>query len=217
MNPHVMTIGYFFQILGEVLGAIIAAGALLQYVASKLFESFLNKRFENHKAELERYNVAHQIKFSSLHVERAQVIKKLYFTLFDYKKAVLSFYHQDLSPSHPIQNLSATMTDWTESVMTFSDTVHRSEIYFSKELAALLHSMNTEMDVINNKTKEFLSSFSTNDERIRAIKNNDPRFVNVRNEVDRFLEGKIFSIGEQLADEFREILGVEIKQKGDTR
>ncbi len=77
--------------LGLLALATPIAFGLIKYFSQRLFENYLIKSIETHKSNLEKINISHEIQFSSLHKERAHVIKELYQKLFKYKATVIHF------------------------------------------------------------------------------------------------------------------------------
>ena len=167
------------------------------------------KKIESHKSELERLNISHQIKFSSLHVQRAEIIKNLYEYLLDYKMSIFDFFDDKLDELDSKEHLENKLNNWTNAVMGFNDTFHKNKIFFSLKNCELINAIHNEMGKINRRTKEFLSSYNLVDEQINAINNKTPKFLNLKTESDQLLN-KILELEKELENQFRNLLGVEI-------
>lgn len=200
-----------FKYLGVFSASTLVAYGIIRYLSQKLFENHLTKNIESHKSELERLNISHQIQFSSLHKERAEVIKNLYDFLYEYKLAIMDFFENELDTKNPKEHLEHKLGEWTKAVISFSTTFHKNKIFFSSEQVELINSINNEMDKINKETKKFLSQFKLVNEQIDAIKNKDSGFSNLKERSDVFLE-KTLELQKQLETEFRKLLGVEIQK-----
>jgi len=198
-----------FKYLGIFSASTVVAYGLIRYLSQKVFENYLTKRIESHKSELARLNISHQIQFSSLHKERAEVIKKLYDFLYDYKLAILDFFENELDSKNPKEHLEYKLGEWTKAVIAFSTTFHKNKIFFSSDQVELINSINNEMDKINKETRKFLSQFKLVQEQIEAIKKKDVGFTELKNRSDVFLD-KTFELEKQLETEFRKLLGVKL-------
>lgn len=196
-----------------LLSTPIAFG-LIRYFSQKAFESYLQQRIETHKSELAKLNISHQIQFSSLHKERAELIRKLYYSLYDCKKAIIAFFYSETDARVSEVHLQRMLDQWAEFLRLFSDTFNKNRIFFPTEQAELMDSLNREMLKISDLTNSFLSSFSSSQEQISAIREKAPRFQNFKKEGDSLIE-KISILEEQLETEFRRLLGVEIQNKWD--
>lgn len=199
----------FFEIFGGISFGGISAFVLIKYFSQKIFENYMLKKIETHKSELEKLNISHQIKFSSLHVQRAEIIKNLYDYLYDYKLAILDFFDDKLDDQKPKEHLQYKLDQWTKAVIDFGNTFHRNKYFFSIQDSELINAIHNEMGKINRGTKGFLSSYNIVDEQINAINNKTPKFLILKSESDRLLN-KILDLEKELESQFRNLLGVEI-------
>lgn len=201
---------YFFELLGIFFTAGLVTFGLIKFLSKRIFDNYLKKRLESHKSDLERLNISHQIQFSSLHKERAIIIKQLYFSLYDYKLSVMDFFDSQLDNDRPKEHLKHKLENWTNAVLNFSPLFHKNKIYFSKKQVEMINSINNEMEKINTETKQFLSSFEIIQNQITAIKNENQDFKELKKRSNILLENT-FELEKNLENEFRKILGVEIK------
>ncbi|MCH6235790.1 hypothetical protein [Cognataquiflexum rubidum] len=197
-----------FDFIGKISFAVLIAFGLIQYSSKKIFENYLLKRIENHKSNLERINISHEIQFASLHKERAIVIRELYQKLFDYKLVVIQFFNMNLDPKNEKLDLEIRINEWTITAPEFSTYFHKNRIYFSKELCEIIDNLINQLDVINKETQTFLRSFQLLEEQIQAIHSKDKRFIELKNKVNYYLKKDIEKISLNLEQEFRKILGV---------
>ncbi len=197
------------EILGITSISTFTAYSLIRYLSKNFFENYLVKRLESHKSELARLNISHQIQFSSLHKERAEVIKKIYDSLYDYKIAIMDFFEAPLDKNNPERHLKDKLSIWSKAVVEFSSTFHRNKIFFSAEQVELISTLNNEMNKINEGTRDFLKSFKKAEEQIDAINSKSEKFADLKKESDVLLDQSM-KLEEQLETEFRKLLGVEL-------
>ncbi|WP_113922469.1 hypothetical protein [Cognataquiflexum aquatile] len=196
------------ELIGGFSIAVFFAFGFIKYFSKKLFEDYLQKSIENHKSNLEKINISHQIQFASLHKERAIVIRELYQKLFDYKLVVIQFFNMNLDPKNEKLDLEIRINEWTITAPEFSTYFHKNRIYFSKELCEIIDNLINQLDVINKETQTFLGSFKLLEEQIIAIKSKDKRFSGLRDKVNIYLIRDLEKLSYELEQEFRKILGV---------
>jgi uncharacterized protein YbcI len=201
----IQTLKYF----GAFSLSTAVAFGIIKYLSQKIFENYLVKSIENHKSNLERITISHEIQFASLHKERALVIKELYGKLYNYKTAIIHLFNFDLKEGLEREDLSRRIDFWTKVVPDFSNYFHRNRIYFSEDLCQTIDNLNNQLDDINTKTKDFMGRFEYIEEQIDAIKSKDKTFVALKEKVNGALSDEIDKIIKQLEKEFRKILGVE--------
>ena len=199
-----------FTYLGVGVTSITIAFGLIKFLSKNIFENYLLKKLETHKSELERFNISYQIQFSSLHVERAEIIKSLYNYLYEYKLIVLDFFSGQLDSSDSKKHLNHILINWTKVVVEFSDMFHKNKIFFSISQVELINKIQNEMSKINKTTQDFLNKFQKATEQINAIQTNIDEFARLKTESDKLI-ANIMLLENQLENEFRNLLGVEFK------
>lgn len=200
-----------FKYLGITLISSGAAYLIIKYFSQKIFETYLQQKLETHKSELEKLNISYQIQFSALHVERAEVIKKLYNNLHDYKIAIMDFFAADLDPQNPQEHLKHQLNQWAKYAVDFNTTFHKNKIFFKQSQIDLLNTIDKKMIGINNDTELFLSKFEFVTDQISAINNQVPEFIELKLQSIQIIEQEML-IEKELESEFRSLLGVELKQ-----
>lgn len=201
----------FFAYLGVGVTSITIAFGLIKYLSKNLFENYLLKKLETHKNELERLNISYQIQFSSLHAERAEIIKRLYDYLYEYKLIVLDFFGGELDISDSQKHLQYKLKTWTKIVIEFSEMFHKNKIFFSIPQVELINTIHNEMSIINYTTQDFLGKYQKVSEQISAIQTNAPEFAKLKADSDKLIDD-IMVLEKQLENEFRNLLGVEFKK-----
>lgn len=197
--------------IGGLTLSVGTAVVIIQFVAKQLFENYLNKRIETHKSDLERLNITHQIQFASLHKERAEAIRKIHDALYSYQLAIIVFFNRDLDKRYPFANLESNVKEWSDAVINFSTLYHKNRIFFTTTVADLLNTINNEMDVINRESQNWLRAFKSPAEQITAISEKSEMFLSLKFKADELLL-KVVPLTLQLENEFRLILGVEIRK-----
>ena len=185
-------------------------------MSQKIFENYLTKKLEAYKNELNIASITHQIQFSTLHKERAMVIKELYYRLYDYKMALIFFFNSELNNKNPGLDLTKKHENWGNAVLNFSEYFHKNRIYFSESLCDIIDELNNRLDVINFETSKFLRSFNYLTEQIKAINSGDQKFISLKNEINLLLENQIQDIIRILELEFRKLLGVDVNDKQES-
>ena len=79
-----------FKIVTAMLTSVGGAGVIIFGLSSWLGKVWANRILEKEKSELARITKEHEIRFSELHLERAQTIKKLYVELDDLYQSMIS-------------------------------------------------------------------------------------------------------------------------------
>lgn len=197
--------------LGITTISTATAYAIIKYFSQKTFENYLLKKIETHKSELERLNISYQIQFSSLHAERAEIIKRLYDYLYKYKLSIMVFFEGELNTQNPKEHLEFILNQWTESVLEFNSTFHKNKIFFSVLQVELINTIDKEMNKINTGTRAFLSNYQLVSEQINAINSNNSEFSQLKTESIQLIE-KVMVLEKELETEFRSLLGVELKK-----
>lgn len=185
------------------------AFGIIKIFSEKIFENYLQTRIETHKSELEKLNISYQIQFSSLHAERAQIIKLLYICLHDYKLAIIDFFEDDLDKNNPIDHLKFKLNEWTKHAITFNSTFHKYKIFFSNNQVNLINNLDLEINKISNETKKFLSNYENGADQINSILTNDVEFSKIKEKYNHLIEN-VFLLEKELENQFRALLGVEI-------
>ena len=206
-----MEFNKFLEYLGLTASIGAIAFGLIKYFSKNIFETYLLKRIESHKSELEKLNIAYQIQFSSLHAKRAEIIKELYYYLYDYKMCVMDFFDDELNSKNPVDHLKHKLKTWTDSELFFNDTFHKNKIFFSAKDSDLINTIHNKMAEINHRTCDFMETFKTAQQQIDSINNKSPEFLKLKKESDQLLD-KIFELEVDLENQFRNLLGVEIKK-----
>ncbi len=195
------------SLISSGVPAIVIIAGL--YFGKNLIEHFFNETIELKKKELEQENknFQHQldtklqeinIQFSSLHSERAEVIKNLYQKLINLQIAMNEYTHI----AQNIDNDEERMENTSNALIAFSENYLPNKIYFSKSIVLK----------IDNILNEYRSTGWEFTRVLRDIKN-PPKYRNSR--IDNW--DKIFdkvqsyfpSLIEELENDFREILGVK--------
>lgn len=197
--------------LGLTTISTVTAYAIIKYFSQKTFENYLQKRIETHKSDLEKLNISYQIQFSSLHAERAEIIKSLYDYLYEYKLAIIDFFDGELNKQNPKEHLEYKLNQWSKYGLEYNTTFHKNKIFFSVLQVELMNTIDKEMNKINDGTRIFLSKYRLVSEQINSINSNDLEFSKLKTESSQLLE-KVILLEKELETEFRSLLGVDLKK-----
>lgn len=181
--------------------------ALLGFLGKKVIETYLDKRMEQHKQKLNQdietvknklnmMATEHQIRYSKLHEERAEIIKQLYSSITLYESYLRS-YIRVINDSE----FHERSEDWkggiTKSLPAILKLYNYNKIYFNKMTCKTLDEFLIKAGDITRKVMELdsIEKFS-----------NDPQ---IQNELQTIVEEWILPLKESLEQDFREQLGVK--------
>ena len=117
-------------LIGAGLGAYIRKKG--DNLATKQDIGDITRKVEEVRAEFIKVSNEHQIRFSKLHGERAEVIVELYSRLYDYNWAVCAFL-RNFHKTKPDEKEFKKLDDISYK---FSDYFHKHRIYFNEDLCS---------------------------------------------------------------------------------
>jgi hypothetical protein len=195
----------------EFAGYLSIAGGLLivfsKFFSEKLIGSYFDKKLESYKSELSKLNSYYQIQFNALHIERAEIIKKLYQILIDYQYVVGEFFNINLDKDNPKMHLRSIFVRWDNSIVDFNQLFHRNKIFFSKDHVELMNTLSEKMGILGKRVQHFNNSKSL-ENQILAIKTNSTEFEELKSN-NEIIRKNMEIIQADLENEFRMLLGVE--------
>jgi len=197
----------FLKYIGIGSSSILIAYTLIKYLSEKIFENYLVKQIENHKSDLEKLNIKYQIQFSSLHAERAEIIKSIYNLLYDHKNIIHDVMNNELDEQNPIGHLKQKLDYWSELAIILSETFHKNKIFFSIEQVDSINKIHLEINQINEMTKSFFVNNKNITQNINKIFNENIEFKKLRARSEIILEN-VMVLEKELEEEFRKLLGV---------
>lgn len=194
------------NVLKEIIvfftGTSILVSALVILV-KYLFEHFLTKdldkfkadislEIEKYKAQLEKENIRHTIQYSKLHVDRAEIIKELYFKICDVESSMSRF----AAISDDDKRFNEKGRIMIRAYVDYRDYYEKNKIFFKLEYCKLMKEID---DVFKKYLPIDLLLEKTMNERKEFWKKEKSRIL----KQIRFLK-------EKLEDDFRAMLGVEL-------
>ncbi|OCB76465.1 hypothetical protein [Flavobacterium crassostreae] len=197
----------FLKYIGIGSSSVVLAYVLIKYLSQKIFENYLVKQIDKHKSNLEKLNIKYQIQFSSLHAERAEIIKSIYNLLYDHKNIIHDVMNNLLDEQNPIGHLKQKLDHWSSLAITLSETFHKNKIFFSIEQVNSINRIHSEINQINKMTESFFSDNRNITQNINSIFNENIEFKNLRTSSDIILEN-VMVLEKELEEDFRKLLGV---------
>lgn len=173
------------------------------------YKAELTKDIEKHKAELSRITLEHQVKFSKLHEKRAEKIKVIYDKVKDVEKALKhsTTIWQGSEFSNDTERDQAARTE----IRLLTDLVDAERIYFSDSTVGRL-------EVLIKESSEILTGMGFvrlyHQDYDRLVRRREPVPQNVLDqmnkwrEVDERVENEFKTLKLDLANEFRQLLGI---------
>ncbi|PFV45510.1 hypothetical protein [Bacillus thuringiensis] len=203
-------IGYLFKaVFTQMLNKESEIHKSMLNQQTEHYKSILNQQTEHYKAELQRINNKHQITFSKLHADRAEIIKDLYKIIVKLERSSLDL----LSPQGIVNNTIDETID--ESIMrefvikaaqhtnVLYDEYKINQIYFSEDICKLIESIIVHMQVIGS----YLSDYPPNDIG-QELKGSIPIQERTKEIVAHRISEEIPKLKKNLEFEFRKLLGV---------
>lgn len=202
------------------IGSFTIVG-LVGYLTKNLFEKFLetkidaykrnlDKELEVFKAELDKQSYEFQVKFSNLHVERAQLTKELYKKLKDFygKMKRVHRYANMLPPPKLNDEIEVKLlTELRDSYIALSETFEENKIIFSKSISGKLSELTS-----SYWNHEFIYQKVRIYEHMQEIDKSEELKTETEKRYKELYEihyDRIPGILVNIEDEFRRLLGVE--------
>ncbi len=160
----------------------------------EIYKQKLNQEIENVKSKLTMMTTEHQVKFSRLHQERAELIKQLYSAITQYE----SYLSLAIMNSHEFHDQAeAWKGRLAESIPSILTVYNYNKIYFSKTMCGELDYFLKTAEGITNKIMTADRSLSTKDAQ------------RLREELMELVDISILPLKADLERDFRVLLGVE--------
>lgn len=162
----------------------------------EIYKQKLNQEIENVKSKLTMMTTEHQVKFSRLHQERAELIKKLYSAITQYESYLRG--HLAIMNSHEFHDQAeAWKGRLAESIQSIRTVYNYNKIYFSRTMCEELDYFLKAAEGITNKIMTADRSLSTKDAQ------------RLREELMELVDRSILPLKADLERDFRVLLGVE--------
>lgn len=179
------------SLFGAGLGAYIRKKG--DNLATKEDIGDITRKVEEVRSEFIRVSSEHQIRFSKLHVDRAEVISELYSRLYDYYWAVCAF----LRDFHKTKHDETKLKKLDEKSYEFSDYFHKHRIYFNEDICS--------------KIDEIIPTLYSAYVPLENRDINDKHLNEDWNKCSEIVRKQFPIIKESLESDFRKILGVAEK------
>jgi hypothetical protein len=193
-----------FKLISAMLVSIGGASIIILGLSTWLGKVWANRILEKEKAQLTQLTKEHEIRFSQLHIERAQVIKQIYGELGELYDSMVSLlkYFQGVDEPKMEEKAKAFQDAHTKFIKSIS----KNKIYFSKESCEIMERLS------------FASRDAYIDITTYPIDPRDPEIFatpglyrersDLWEEVREKFKNDIIKLKERLEDNFRKILGV---------
>ena len=199
----------FWEIL-KTLG-IISIGsfsivALLGYLTKTMFNKYIQGKTDAYKHTLEIIAMEHEIRFSELHKERAQLIKDIYSKILDFRISVSNFIKYVEAESTP--DATRALKFLGEKTVALAMTFDPNKIFFSNKLCIQIENLFVEIKSLNINLTSLLKDNSIAE--LLSNKNNlKSDFLLLTKNTTVLITTKIDPIKKELEMEFRKLLGVK--------
>lgn len=200
---------------GIITGAIVwlAKSIITKAIdaGGDIFRQKLDKELEVHKNNLDMIKIQYQIQYSSLNEKRGKVIAELYSLLYDLEQD-LKYYTSMAQGPEWVDDTERDEKARVTLVKT-KEVFEKNRIYFEENLCDKLDAIFVEREsVITNMRKAKIRAKNIGDGAGIKIKEEDMP-LSIWFEQEDKVCGEIADSRKELADEFRVILGIEIKSQ----
>ncbi len=120
-------------IISSLLGSSALFGALA-WLARSVIKYFIDRDLEKFKSNLEKMAFEHQIRFSTLHEKRAQIIAELHSRLYDFQWAVSAFL-RDFHKNNE-NDKTKSVRELDNKSYKFKDYFDKHRIYFTENICS---------------------------------------------------------------------------------
>ncbi|GEL12231.1 hypothetical protein SAMN05192550_3199 [Flavobacterium glycines] len=197
-----------FNVLGILFLGTGISYLILKYLSQKIFENYIQRRFEKYKNQLEKELITHQILFSSLQKERADVTKEIFSSILKLEDSTYRYtvtFNQNQLGGVKLDNytvhmnhLDSTLTSYTELNKKIND----NEIYFS---AVFIDELRKLHNVYVNTILDLGRKIETNIINLNNDSFFEPEYFKTKNDL---LDQNINQLKNILSTEFRKLIGV---------
>lgn len=194
-----------FKIVTAMLTSVGGASIIILGLSSWLGKVWANRILEKEKAELDRMTKEHEIRFSQLHLDRAQTIKKLYVELDDLYQAMISLLKYFQGVDEPkMEEKAAKMK---QAHQAFISTVYKNKIYFNKNMCDI-------MERLCFESRDAYTDLTTlpvdpRDPELHSVPGLYRERTKTWEKVREKFKKDITELKEKLEESFRSILGVD--------
>ncbi len=194
MNNFAMEIIKFLVASGFVTGAYV-------YLSKSFTDRFFARDLEKFKSELQKETVKYQIQFGQLHLDKAKVVKEIFYQFHDIKK-LCRFFVGKISGSYKDfckKPENKEYLEYDQSVVALRNNIEKNSIFFSNEFT----------DKMLKAVAEWQSAPTTaHFAHDAAVDSKGAEFKNEQYfEMVKLLRGDILK---PLEEEFKNILGYDL-------
>jgi len=133
LNGNMTTLEIITLIISSIGGSAVLFGAVAWFARS-LIKNFIDRALEKFKSNLEKMAFEHQIRFSTLHEKRAQIIAELYGRLYEFHWAVCAFlrdFHKENE-----NDKTQRVQELDNKSYEFKDYFDKHRIYFTENICS---------------------------------------------------------------------------------
>lgn len=129
------------------IGVFGVGSGILAYLIKQLFAISINRDLEKFKSDLQVLTIEHQIKYSRLHTERAEILKNIYQKIVELQSTVNQIiYIRKTFPRtedrvQQLQNLADEFKLLTERIKEFSAYFELNKLFFNEVLCQLINNL----------------------------------------------------------------------------
>lgn len=193
-----------WQAIIEFIGGATAISLTLGYLGKKTIEAFIAGRVESYKSHLEKIALEHSVRFSSLHLKRAEIIAEIYELLSEVENQARLLATPVMEICEPPRGITYQST--ASLYYRLYEKYNKTRIYFPDDICLLIDKFLTQSRkaISFYKVAEQVSMQDPKGENKKLQEELQTKFMDVWEEVEENVPSARIAI----ETEFRKILGV---------
>lgn len=182
--------------LMKTLGSVTVISGFIVWLIQRVIALFFSHNLEKFKSDLQKEALTHQIRYETMHAERAQVTKNLY--------AKLTMTHRDLGSLMSMFQAAGDISQVektkkaAESANEFTDYFEQNKIFLDKKLASKIEVL----------SKTFRSAWIKYDTH-KMLNNHSNESMKYWEDSWDIINKRVPEIKQEIEHDFRAIIGIE--------
>lgn len=182
-----------------VEGVFISATVI--YLSKHIVDRFFVRDLEKFKAELEKDINRNKTQFEKLHIERAEIIKEIFFSFQDIKNTLFHFYNRidGAYKGYNVMPPDNLHSDYDRVVVEIRRKIEKNAIFFNNDLVEKMKKITFELQH---------GLYAAHGASFKAVSDEEIKYkIEEAKNLRNIISGEVLK---PLADEFRKILGIDL-------
>lgn len=180
----------------EFITSVTAISGLVGYIGKRFIDRFYDKEIERFKNDLHRSAFEHQIIYSKLHNDRAEVIRQIYAKIVRMERIM-----NDLTAYITKEKVEEALPAILEAKYFFEE----NKVFFGKDLSHLIE------DFVTKTHNAYFDASWNSDYQLHEIDDDRIKDETVKKRLNgwKIVRDKVPELKEELEKNFRDLLGVK--------